>query len=60
MWDVGLWDAAIWGGDLNVSRQWQGATGLGYAFAPRLKTASQGIRVQWVATDLVMERGGIL
>jgi hypothetical protein len=60
VWDVGLWDSAVWGGDLNVSRQWQGATGLGYAFAPRLKTASQGIHVQWVATDLVFERGGIL
>ncbi len=60
LWDVGLWDSAIWGGDLNVSRQWQGATGLGYAIAPRLKVASKGIRVQWVSTDLVFERGGIL
>lgn len=59
-WDLALWDSGIWGSDLSVSRQWQGATGLGYALAPRLKTASSGIRVQWVATDLVMEKGGIL
>lgn len=59
-WDSAVWDTGIWGGDLGVSRQWQGATGIGYALAPRLKVASQGIRVQWVATDLVLERGGIL
>jgi hypothetical protein len=59
-WDVAVWDTGIWGADLSVSRQWQGSTGLGYALAPRLKTASKGIRVQWVATDLVMEKGGIL
>jgi hypothetical protein len=59
-WDSAVWDSATWGSDLNVSRLWQGATGLGYALAPRLKTASKGIRVQWVATDLVMEKGGIL
>ena len=60
IWDSAVWDSGIWAGDLNVTRQWQGATGLGYAIAPRLKVASQGIRVQWVATDLVMVRGGIL
>ncbi len=59
-WDTAVWDSATWGSDLNVSRQWQGATGLGYALATRLKTASKGIRVQWVATDLVMEKGAIL
>ena len=59
-WDSAVWDTGIWGADLSVSRQWQGATGLGYAIALRLKTASKGIRVQWVATDLVLERGGIL
>jgi len=60
VWDTGVWDTALFGGDLNVSRQWQGATGIGYALAPRIKTAFMGIRVQWVSTDLVLEKGGIL
>ena len=60
LWDTATWDNGIWGGDLNVSKYWQGATGVGYALAPHLKTASIGIRVQWVSTDLVFERGGIL
>lgn len=60
VWDVGLWDAAIWGSDLITVSNWQGATGVGYCAAPRLKTASMGIQVQWVATDIVFEEGGIL
>lgn len=59
-WDSGLWDTALWGGDLTVQKNWQGATGVGYCFAPRVKAASKTIRVQWVSTDLALEKGGIL
>jgi hypothetical protein len=59
-WDSGKWDTAVWGGDLSVSQAWQGVNGIGYCAAPRLKTASQGINVQWVGTDIVYERGAIL
>jgi hypothetical protein len=38
----------------------KGATNIGYTFAPLLKTATQGIQLQWVATDLVFEAGGVL
>jgi hypothetical protein len=33
---------------------------MGDCCAPRLKTASSGIRVEWMNTELVMEQGGIL
>ncbi len=59
-WDVGLWDSALWGSDLVTVSNWEGATGVGYCAAPRLKTASMGIQVQWVATDIVFEEGAIL
>lgn len=59
-WDAGLWDAAIWGDDLATYSLWQGATGVGYCAAPRLKTAAMGIQVQWVSTDVVFESGSIL
>jgi hypothetical protein len=59
-WDSGLWDTAIWGAGLVPSADWQGATNIGYTFAPLLKTATQGIQLQWVATDLVFEGGGVL
>lgn len=60
VWDSGLWDVAVWGADLSPSAEWQGATEIGYTFAPVLKTASQRIALQWVATDMVFEVGGAL
>ena len=60
VWDSGLWDVAYWGGGLNPTADWQGTTGIGYSFAPTLNTATQGIELQWVATDLVFEAGGVL
>jgi hypothetical protein len=59
-WDSGVWDTSLWGGDLTAQKNWQGATGVGYCLAPRVKAASKTIRVQWVSTDLVLEKGGIL
>jgi hypothetical protein len=60
VWDTGLWDSAVWGSNLVPSADWQGATGIGWVFAPFLKTATQGIQLQWVASDLVFEQGGTL
>ena len=60
LWNSGLWDSAIWGAGLVPSADWQGATNIGYTFAPLIKTATQGIQLQWVATDLVFEGGGVL
>jgi len=60
LWDTGSWDSAIWGAGLVPTADWQGATNIGYTFAPLIKTATQGIQLQWVATDLVFEGGGVL
>ena len=59
-WDSGLWDISYWGGGLSPTADWQGTTGIGYSFAPSLNTATQGLELQWVATDLVFEAGGVL
>lgn len=37
LWDVGLWDQAIWGGALNTYLAWLGVTGLGTYFSLRLQ-----------------------
>lgn len=60
IWDTAVWDTSVWGGSLSVSKAWQGAQGIGFAAAPRLQIASNGIEVHWVSTDVVFEYGGIL
>jgi hypothetical protein len=59
-WDSAKWDSAMWGGGLQVSQLWQGVNGVGYCGAPRVKSNAQGIQIQWVATDIVSEKGAIL
>jgi hypothetical protein len=59
-WGTALWDTAVWGDTLVPSADWQGVTEIGYSFAPVLKTASQGVQIQWVAADLVFTDGGTL
>jgi len=60
IWDVGLWDDTNWGGNLVVTKFWQGVTGIGYAGSISLNVASQGIDFHWASTDYVMELGGVL
>jgi hypothetical protein len=59
-WDTGIWDNALWGSDLVPSAEWQGVTQIGYTFAPLLKSATSGIQLQWIASDLVFQNGGVL
>jgi len=59
-WDSSVWDSGEWGAGLLPQKYWQGATGIGFSAAPRLVTQSNGLEVQWMSTDIVMERGGVL
>ena len=60
VWDSSLWDEAIWGGGLTVTKYWQGVSGLGFAGSININVASQGIEFHWASTDYVMEKGGVL
>jgi len=60
IWDVSDWDDTNWGGNLVVTKFWQGVTGIGYAGSVSLNVASQGIEFHWASTDYVMEIGGVL
>lgn len=60
IWDTGLWDSALWGAGLELSRQWQGAAGVGYCGAPNINTNTNAIQLQWIASDIVYEEGAIL
>lgn len=61
IWGTAVWGTSLWGsGSLTASRQWQGVNGIGYCAAPRFKASTTKQQIQWVSTDLVYERGGIL
>lgn len=58
-WDSAIWDQSNWVGT-TVLKNWQGANGIGYCAAPRLKVSAAGFDIKWVSTDMVFETGGIL
>ena len=58
-WDAATWDSGTWGGPI-FSRSWQGASGVGYCAAPYITGTTLDIEANWIATDVVMEAGGIL
>ena len=60
VWDLATWDNDVFSGNLVISRQWQGVTGLGYAGGINLNMVSAGIDVHWVSTDFVMEQGTVI
>lgn len=60
VWDTAVWDAGVWGGDLTLTRNWQGTPGIGYCGAPNIAGSTVGIQFQWVSTDVVMEAGAII
>lgn len=60
LWDVGKWDEALWGGDMEIKRDWQSAYGLGYCFAMHLKGGISNVSLSWAATDYVLETGGVI
>jgi hypothetical protein len=60
VWDVAVWDDANWGGNLFVTKFWQGVSGTGFAGSININVASQGIDFHWASTDYVMELGGVL
>jgi hypothetical protein len=59
-WDNATWDTSVWGGNLSLTKIWQGVTGLGFSGGIVMKVASQGIDVHWASSDYVMEKGGVL
>jgi hypothetical protein len=60
IWGASTWDDAFWGFGLQAIAEWQTANYIGYTFAPILKVATIGSEIQWVASDLVFEVGGVL
>lgn len=60
-WDVALWDGVnVWGGEMTIKRDWQTAFGLGYCIAAHMKGASRYLNIRWLATDYLLDAGGVV
>ena len=60
LWNVAFWDLDLWAGAIQTKLDWQGMASVGYAGSFRMKSVSKNIIVQWAATDIVMEYGGVI
>ena len=60
LWDTAVWDTDLWAPEFMTTLVWQGANGIGYCCAPRIKATVNGVQLQWAASDIVFRRGGIL
>lgn len=59
-WDVALWDTGVWGGGLNVTSDWQDASGIGETGSIYFKIAAKNIDIRWISSIIVYEAGGML
>ena len=57
IWGVSVWSGANWGMNSTISNNWAGITGIGYCGAIQLKSASQGLSIEWASTDVVYQSG---
>lgn len=60
MWDNANWDTGVWGGSLQIKRDWQTAFGLGYCISPHIKGSLQNCQMRWAATDFLYASGGVI
>ena len=61
VWDLATWDGGyVWGGDLQIKRDWQTAFGLGYCIAAHMKGTAKNTQLTWASTDYLLEVGGVI
>lgn len=61
LWDVSKWDESYWAASLQIQKVWTSPQqNVGYAAAGKIKIATNALTVQWIASDYVYERGGVL
>lgn len=58
-WDNAKWDVGTWGGDVDVSVEWESVSKTGTCAALRLVSATAGIKLRLEAIDFVLEKGGV-
>lgn len=59
LWDIGLWDTAVWGGSYNAQQVVHGAYGIGPEVAIAIRGAASS-RMTLTGIDVSWEEGGFL
>ena len=60
-WDVVKWDEAYWSSGTMTVAKWRSVGHKpGRAISLRLRLVSKGVTMAWIATDLILQRGGLL
>lgn len=59
--DVSNWDQSFWAAGLEIVKEWTSpAEWQGYCASGKIKIATNTLQIQWLSSDMVYERGGIL
>lgn len=59
-WNVSPWNVSPWAFGLQILKNWQTLSGIGFAGALRMRISSMGVNTKWQSTDFVYEYGGVL
>lgn len=61
LWDTAEWNEAYWSSGNTTVAKWRSVSHKpGRAIALRLRVRSKGVSIAWNATDLILQRGGLL
>ena len=61
VWDTAIWDSGTWGSsDLEMKTDWQSVFGVGFCGALHMIIKTNSANLQWIATDYVIEDGGVI
>jgi hypothetical protein len=61
LWDSGRWDVGYWAPGIEVVKQWTSPSEYpGNCAAGKVKVSTNSLTVQWMASNYIFERGGML
>ncbi len=61
VWDTSLWDSSYWASGFEVVKNWTSPSeNVGYCAAGKLKITSNSLTIQWMSSDYVFKKGGVL
>lgn len=60
LWDIAIWDQAVWGGLPTVQPRWYSSDGVGFCGAAHIRTSSNRSNIRLLAIDYLMRDGGVI